>query len=114
MSELSLREPSLLPEQCYLSGEWHDADYGETFPVVNPATGAVIAYVPKMGGAETRRAIADSNAALPAWRQLTAKTRAGILRSWFGLVLKHQEDLAAIVTAEHGKPLSEAKGEVEG
>ncbi|RDV00684.1 NAD-dependent succinate-semialdehyde dehydrogenase [Trinickia dinghuensis] len=113
MSKLYLREPSLLREQCYLNGEWHSADSGETFPVENPATGAVIAYVPRMGVTETRRAIDAANAAWPAWRKLTAKARGGILRAWFNLMLEHQDDLAMILTTEQGKPLNEAKGEIQ-
>ncbi|MGT2477214.1 NAD-dependent succinate-semialdehyde dehydrogenase [Paraburkholderia terrae] len=112
MSKLNLHEPMLLREQCYLNGEWCDADDSETFSVLNPATGAVVAHVPRMGTPETRRAIKAAQAAWPAWRKLTAKARAGILRTWFELMLEHQDDLAKILTAEQGKPLSEAVGEI--
>ncbi|AFT86285.1 NAD-dependent succinate-semialdehyde dehydrogenase [Paraburkholderia phenoliruptrix] len=112
MSKLNLHEPLLLREQCYLNGEWCDADDSETFSVMNPATGAVIAHVPRMGTPETRRAIMAAQEAWPAWRKLTAKARAAILRTWFELMLEHQDDLAKILTAEQGKPLSEAMGEI--
>ncbi|WP_343671479.1 NAD-dependent succinate-semialdehyde dehydrogenase [Paraburkholderia heleia] len=112
MSKLNLHEPLLLREQCYLNGEWCDADDSETFSVMNPATGAVIAHVPRMGTPETRRAINAAQEAWPAWRKLTAKARAAILRTWFELMLEHQDDLAKILTAEQGKPLSEAMGEI--
>jgi len=112
MSRLNLHEPLLLREQCYLNGEWCDANDSETFSVMNPATGAVVANVPRMGAPETRRAIKAAQAAWPAWRKLPAKARAGILRTWFELMLEHQDDLAKILTAEQGKPLSEAMGEI--
>ncbi|BCF89083.1 NAD-dependent succinate-semialdehyde dehydrogenase [Paraburkholderia largidicola] len=113
MSMQNLRAPSLFRDQCYLNGGWDNADSGETFPVVNPATGDVIAHVPRMGAAETRRAIEHAKAAWPAWRSLTAKTRAAILRSWYDLILENQDDLALILTTEQGKPLGEAKGEIQ-
>ncbi|HQT46039.1 MAG: succinate-semialdehyde dehydrogenase (NADP(+)) [Acidocella sp. 20-63-7] len=111
-SDLVLADPSLLCQQAYLGGVWSDADSGESFPVDNPATGAVLGSVPLMGGAETKRAIAAANAAWPAWRARTAKDRAQILRRWYDLVLANAEDLARLMTAEQGKPLAEARGEV--
>src|SRR5262249_40876340 len=83
-----------------------------SFPVVNPATGAVLGSVPDMGAAETRRAIEAAERAWPAWREKTAKERATILRKWFELMMAAQEDLAQILTAEQGKPLAEARGEI--
>jgi succinate-semialdehyde dehydrogenase/glutarate-semialdehyde dehydrogenase len=109
---MKLTENRLLRQQCYINGQWCDADAGGSFPVTNPATGAELARVPDMGVDETRRAIEAANAAWPAWRTKTAKDRANILRTWFNLIMKHQEDLAVLMTAEQGKPLAEAKGEV--
>ena len=109
---MKLTENRLLRQQCYINGQWRDADGGGTFAVTNPATGAELARVPDMGADETRRAIEAANAAWPAWRSKTAKQRATILRDWFNLIMAHQEDLAVLMTAEQGKPLAEAKGEV--
>ena len=109
---LSLKDPSLLRQQGYIDGQWVDADSGETIDVTNPATGQVIATVPKMGAAETKRAIEAANAAWPAWRSKLAKDRAAILRRWFELMHENADDLALIMTSEQGKPLPEAKGEV--
>ncbi|GAA6140959.1 NAD-dependent succinate-semialdehyde dehydrogenase [Hydrogenophaga sp. 5NK40-0174] len=105
-----LKDPSLLPGQCYLGGRWVSGK--EHIDVTNPATGAVIASVPRLGGAETREAIEAANRAWPAWRALTAKERSGILSQWYGLVLANQDDLALIMTSEQGKPLAEARGEI--
>ncbi len=110
---LTLKDASLLKSQAFLAGAWQDADDATTFDVHNPATGELIATVPKMGAAETRRAIEAAHAAWPAWRELTAKARAVILRRWFELMLEHSDDLALLMTAEQGKPLAEAKGEVQ-
>jgi succinate-semialdehyde dehydrogenase/glutarate-semialdehyde dehydrogenase len=88
-----------------------DADNGQTIKVNNPATGEIIGTVPKMGAAETRRAIEAADKALPAWRALTAKERAGKLRRWFELMIENQDDLAPD-DPEQGKPLAEAKGEI--
>ena len=109
---LQLKNPSLLRQQAYLDGRWVDADSGATIAVTNPATGETIAHVPQMGQAETRRAIAAADAAWPAWRRQTAKQRAAILRKWNDLMLANADDLAALMTAEQGKPLAEAKGEI--
>ncbi|HQO17273.1 MAG TPA: NAD-dependent succinate-semialdehyde dehydrogenase [Methylotenera sp.] len=98
--------------QTLLAGEWVGADSGETFTVTNPANGERIANVPRMGKAETERAIIASQAAQKQWKNLTAKARAAILKRWFDLMMLHQEDLAQILTAEQGKPLAEARGEV--
>jgi succinate-semialdehyde dehydrogenase/glutarate-semialdehyde dehydrogenase len=109
---LALSNPALFREAAYIDGAWTPADGGATFPVTNPATGEVLAQVPDMGAVETRRAIEAADAALPAWRAKTAKERATILRAWFTLIMAAQEDLARIMTAEQGKPLAEARGEV--
>ncbi|MCL6261787.1 NADP-dependent succinate-semialdehyde dehydrogenase [Craterilacuibacter sp. RT1T] len=109
---LNLKDPSLLKQQCYLNGEWLDADNGETIPVSNPATGEIIAQVPKMGRAEAERAVAAAADAFPLWKKKSAKERALLLRRWFDLMMANQDDLAAILTAEQGKPLAEAKGEI--
>ncbi len=109
---LKLNDPSLLRAQCYIDGRWCDADDGATIAVTNPATGETLGSVPKMGAAETRRAIDAANAAWPAWRKKSAKERATILRRWNDLMLEHADDLALIMTAEQGKPLAEAKGEI--
>jgi succinate-semialdehyde dehydrogenase len=107
-----LKHADLLRRQAYIDGAWVSADSGKTFPVTNPADGSLIAEVPDMGRAETRRAIVAAEAAWPAWAQLTAKQRAGILRKWYELILQHQDDLGALMTLEQGKPYVEAKGEV--
>ena len=107
-----LKDPKLFRTQCYLDGQWVGADSGKTFPVRNPATGDALGAVPDMGAAETRRAIEAADKAWPAWRAKTAKERAGILRKWFDLMMANQEDLAQILTAEQGKPLAEARGEI--
>lgn len=90
---MQLKDPSLLRQQCYVNGAWIDADNHETVPVTNPATGEIIAHIPKLGQAETRRAIEAAQAAWPAWRSKTAKERAQILRKWNDLMLAHVDDL---------------------
>ncbi|MEX0923318.1 MAG: NADP-dependent succinate-semialdehyde dehydrogenase [Rhodovibrionaceae bacterium] len=107
-----LKDMSLFRQQCYIDGQWIDADSGETLEVTNPATGEVLGTVPKMGEAETRRAIAAAEKAWPAWRAKTAKERATVLRRWFDLMMENQDDLAVLMTMEQGKPLAEAKGEI--
>ena len=109
---LQLKDPSLLRQQAYINGEWLDADNGATVAVTNPATGEQIGTVPVMGAAETRRAIEAANAAWPAWRKKTARERALILRKWNDLILANTDDLALLMTAEQGKPLTESRGEV--
>jgi succinate-semialdehyde dehydrogenase/glutarate-semialdehyde dehydrogenase len=109
---MKLKDPGLFRQQCFIDGAWVDADSRETVPVTNPATGEEIGTVPKMGAAETRRAIDAANRAYPAWRRKTAKERGAILRKWYDLLMANQEDLAVLMTAEQGKPLAEAKGEI--
>jgi succinate-semialdehyde dehydrogenase/glutarate-semialdehyde dehydrogenase len=112
LASLSLKDPKLLRQQCYIDGQWVDADGGKTLAVTNPATGEVLGSVPNMGAAETRRAIEAANAAWPAWRARLAKERSAILRKWADLMIANQEDLAIIMTAEQGKPLTESRGEI--
>ena len=109
---LTLKDPTLLRADGYIDGAWAAADGGARFAVSNPADGAELARVADMGSAETLRAIAAAERALPAWRARTAKDRAAIMRRWFELILAHTEDLAALMTAEQGKPLGESRGEV--
>ncbi len=112
VSKLALKDSTLLRDACLIDGAWVAADGGGTIAVNNPATGSVVGTVPNMGAAETKRAIEAANAALPAWRAKTAKERAAILRKLFDLLMANQDDLAAIMTAEQGKPLAESKGEI--
>ncbi|HJT11869.1 MAG TPA: NADP-dependent succinate-semialdehyde dehydrogenase [Dongiaceae bacterium] len=109
---LSLKDPSLFRQQCYINGQWADADSGKTIDVTNPATGEVLGTIPNMGTAETRRAIEAANAAWAGWRKKTAKERANILRKLFNLMMENQEDLGVLMTAEQGKPMAESKGEI--
>ena len=109
---LSLKDQKLFRQQGYINGEWRDADSKATINVTNPADGSVLGTIPRMGAAETRRAIEAANAALPAWRARLAKERANILRRWFELMIANTDDLALIMTTEQGKPLAEARGEI--
>jgi succinate-semialdehyde dehydrogenase / glutarate-semialdehyde dehydrogenase len=107
---MQLRDPGLLRDHAYIDGAWLGA--ATTFPVVDPASGEILARVAELGAAETRHAIEAANAAWPAWRNQTAKHRAAVLRRWFDLILTHADDLALLMTREQGKPLAEAKGEI--
>ncbi|UCJ18274.1 NADP-dependent succinate-semialdehyde dehydrogenase [Pseudomonas sp. MM211] len=109
---MKLNDPDLLRHQAYINGQWSDANDGATTEIFNPANGESLGRVPNLGAAQTRAAIEAARDAQPAWRALTAKERAARLRNWFELMLANQEDLAQIMTAEQGKPLSEARGEV--
>ena len=109
---ITLKDPSLLRQQCYVDGEWVDARSGQKVDVTNPATGEVLGTVPNLDALETRRAIEAASAAFPAWAARTAKDRAAILRRWNDLMLANADDLAVLMTAEQGKPLAEAKGEI--
>ena len=109
---LNIKDIGIFHQQCFIDGGWLDADSGESIVIRNPATGETLGTVPKMGAAETRRAIDAANAALPGWRAKTAGERAKLLRRWHELMLTHQDDLALIMTSEQGKPLAEAKGEI--
>ncbi|MCH4813721.1 NADP-dependent succinate-semialdehyde dehydrogenase [Vreelandella neptunia] len=110
---MNLHDSGLLRQQAYINGQWVDADNGDTFTVTSPADNATIANVARMGKAETRRAIEAADAALPAWRNKTAKERAAILRQWFTLMHEHKEDLARLLSWEQGKPLAESRGEID-
>jgi succinate-semialdehyde dehydrogenase/glutarate-semialdehyde dehydrogenase len=107
-----LKDPSLLPNKAYIAGEWVDAADGATFPVTNPARGDIIARVPDLTRADAARAIAAADKARHEWAARTGKERAAILRKWADLCMANQDDLATILTAEMGKPLAEAKGEI--
>ena len=109
---MQLRDQKLFRQQCYVDGKWADALNRGTIPVTNPATGETLGTVPRMGAEETRQAIEAADRALPAWRAKTAKERAAVLRKWFDLMMANQEDLAQMMTAEQGKPLSESRGEI--
>jgi succinate-semialdehyde dehydrogenase/glutarate-semialdehyde dehydrogenase len=108
----ALRRADLLRTQAWIDGTWVDSDSGETFHVTNPATGEELAHVPRMGAAETRRAIEAAEAAYPGWRERTAADRARILRRWADLMNENADDLALLLTLEQGKPLAESRGEV--
>ncbi len=109
---MKLKEPQLLRQQCYVDGEWVGGDTDRRLAVHNPATGELLGHVPALGRAETAGAIGAAERAWPGWRNLTASERSRILRRWYDLILEHREDLAAIMTAEQGKPLAEARGEI--
>jgi len=110
MFDLTAR--NLLEGRSYVNGEWINADSGKTFAVTNPATGEEIAHCADLGVAETKRAIDAAYAAQPAWAAKTGKERAAILRRWYELMIENADDLARLLTAEQGKPLAEAKGEI--
>ncbi|ASS58072.1 NAD-dependent succinate-semialdehyde dehydrogenase [Rhizobium leguminosarum] len=112
MAVPTLKDPSLLRSQCFIGGEWRDADDGRVIVVTNPADGSVVANVPRMGAGETQRAIESAQQAQSGWKALSGKQRAAVLRKWFELLIENQDDLAAIMTAEQGKPLPEARGEI--
>lgn len=103
---------SLLFESALIAGKWTDSSSGRMLDVLNPATGSVVGKVPNLDGEETAHAIAAAEKALPAWRALSAKVRSQHLRKWHDLVLENLEGLAQLLTAEQGKPLSEARGEI--
>ena len=105
MTTLTLKDPALLKDKCYVAGAWIGG--AATIAVTNPADGSVIGAVPKLGAAETRRAIEAAETAQKLWAKKTAKERAAVLRKWFDLMMDNQEDLARIMTAEQGKPLAE-------
>jgi succinate-semialdehyde dehydrogenase/glutarate-semialdehyde dehydrogenase len=109
---VKLKDNKLFRQQCYIDGAWVDADRKQSIDVTNPADNAVIGTVPKLGAAETRRAIEAAERAFPAWRAKTAKERAVIMRRWFDLMMANQDDLAVLMTTEQGKPLAESKGEI--
>ena len=107
-----LKDPTLLVTKAYVAGQWIDADDGPTSPVTHPARGDVICHLPNLGRAETARAIDAAQKAMKDWATRTGKERAAILRKWYDLMMANVDDLGKILTAEMGKPLAEAKGEV--
>ncbi|GHA97904.1 glutarate-semialdehyde dehydrogenase DavD [Algimonas arctica] len=109
---LKLTDPSLLKTQAYIDGHWTNADSGQTYAVENPANGTEVAVVSFCGRDETGRAIEAAHCALRDWQALTAKARSAHLEAWHDLMIAHQDDLAKILTAEQGKPLAEAQGEI--
>ena len=109
---IHLKDSSLFRQQAYIDGKWVGADNGQTFDVTNPATGEVIASVPQMGEAEAERAVVAAHRAFKQWKRKTAKERAEVLQRWYALMQENLDDLAQILTAEQGKPLAEARGEL--
>jgi len=107
---VELQDARLFRQACYVDGAWTEAR--DVIEVDNPATGEIIGTVPKLGRAETERAIDAASRAFPAWRRKTARERAAVMRRWFELMLASQDDLARLMTIEQGKPLTESKGEV--
>jgi len=112
MRTFSLQDADLMRHQAYIGGRWCDADSGATFDVTNPATGETLGTVPNMGATETRRAIEAAKNAWAIWRRKPAKERSALLRQWNDLIVANVDDLGKLMTAEQGKPLAEAKGEV--
>ncbi len=110
--QTKLEDPTLFHVQAWIAGRWLDADSGAVLAVHDPATGEKIGSIPDMGVVETKRAVAAAAAAMPAWAAKTAKERSAVLRRWHDLMMVNQEDLAVLMTAEQGKPLAEAKGEI--
>ena len=109
---MKLNDSALLRQQCFIDGRWIGADDGGTIDVQNPASNAKLGTIPRMGAAETRRAISAASVAMVGWAAKTAKERAVILRRWFDLIMQNQQDLATLMTAEQGKPLAESVGEI--
>jgi succinate-semialdehyde dehydrogenase / glutarate-semialdehyde dehydrogenase len=109
---MNLTDPTLLHQQCYVDGGWISAGDGGTLAVTNPATGAHLGTVPALGQAETEAAVAAAHGAFPAWAAKTAKERSVLLRRWHDLILANVDDIGTMMTAEQGKPLAEARGEV--
>src|ERR1700723_922339 len=112
MTKFSLEDSDLFERQAYIGGDWCDADTGAPWEVHTPATGEILVTVPLMGTAETQRAIEAAKGAWGEWRRKPAKDRSGLLRKWYELMLANLEDLGQLMTAEQGKPLAEAKGEI--
>jgi len=110
---MKLKNDALFRQQAFINGMWCDADNKETHEVLNPATGELIGTVPMMGAVETRRAIEAANTAQSTWSKKTGKERSSILRCWHTLIAENMEDLAVLMTQEQGKPLAEAKGEIQ-
>ncbi|NEG86466.1 succinate-semialdehyde dehydrogenase [Pantoea agglomerans] len=112
MSRLQLNDSDLLRQQALFNGRWQDAHQGATLPVIDPATGETLATIPALGRAETGQAIAYAETVRISWGKTTNASRAALLEKWHQLIIEHADDLAIIMTAEQGKPLAEARGEV--
>ena len=112
MSRLKLKDSDLLRQQALFNGRWQDAHQGATLPVIDPATGETLATIPALGQAETEQAIAYAETVRLSWGKTTNASRAALLEKWHQLIVEHADDLAIIMTAEQGKPLAEARGEV--
>ena len=112
VKSIGMRDTSLFRQQVYINGKWSDADNGEINEITNPSNGKVLGTVPNCGATEAKRAIEAANNAWPKWRSKTSKERALILRRWYELMMENQEDLARLMTAEQGKPLTESIGEI--
>jgi succinate-semialdehyde dehydrogenase/glutarate-semialdehyde dehydrogenase len=112
MTAFSLQDQDLFRQQAYIGGRWCDADSGATLEVNNPATGEILGTAPKMGANETWRAIEAAKDAFVDWSRKPAKERSILMRRWYDLIMANVDDLGALMTAEQGKPLTEAKGEV--
>ncbi|KAA5943913.1 NAD-dependent succinate-semialdehyde dehydrogenase [Pantoea sp. Bo_2] len=112
MSRLQLKDSDLLRQQALFAGRWQDAHQGATLPVTDPATGETLATIPALGRAETEQAIAYAETVRISWGKTTNASRAVLLEKWHQLIIEHADDLAIIMTAEQGKPLAEARGEV--
>ncbi len=110
---MQLRNPSLFRQQCYINGQWINADNQKTFAVINPFDQHILGHVPECGEHETRRAIEAAGSAFLTWRALTPKERSDILFRWANLINDNKEDLAILMTLEQGKPLTESRGEIE-
>lgn len=113
LAALKLKDQDLFRQQAYINGAWVDAASGKTIEVYNPATGEFLGAVPNMGAAETKAAIAAADAAFAKWKKMLAVDRANILKRWADLQTEHLDDLCRILTAEQGKPLAQAKGEIQ-
>ncbi len=109
---IELKDGELFRNRCYVNGRWIDAADGNTITVDNPATGKALGTVPSLTQADVSSAVDAAHEAYPAWRDKTAKERAALLRKWFDLIMAHQQDLARLMTAEQGKPLTESRGEI--
>lgn len=112
MHKLNLQQHTIFKQQVYIAGQWCDADSNSNQPVYNPADGSLLGHVPECGQLETQRAINAADIASKSWRKTTAKEKSQVLRRWFDLIQQHSEALAEILTAEQGKPLTEAKAEI--
>ena len=107
-----LKDSSLFKEQAFINNEWVQSSSGSSFPVNNPATGEIIAQVANLSSTDAENAITAADQALPKWKSITGKERAGLMRKWFDLILQNKEDLAILMTLEQGKPITESTGEV--